>query len=528
MAVHTATRWVKLANSPLVCEYCSKAFDSQYGLDKHRQNQHLSKDDEDDVNERILKPDKPGNRDLMGLKEMFESKYGKLTKEEIPRGVPADSQKGPRKRISRGRAAKGKVKMEEVEEDEEGFTLVKEEAFSEEEVEDQEMENDELGEEEMEDEDMEGDDDNGTKEECGDDSDCEFDAIMDNNEDDDDDTEDPSPLKKEMTDSQQSPEQDFNPVAKLEMSLKEEPTSDVEQENHEAEDDLADESEEEKEKPYGCDLCDFKAARKDNVGNHMKRVHGVVTHGCRMCDVRVRDKEELKTHMADKHGEKFPLLPTKAKRDPATISDDEKFHCPDCDKKYTNHSGLWLHKKVTHEGRMWYCDQCSASFRRPGALSNHMESVHEMRRYQCDKCAKEGFTRRGLAEHKRTIHQGLTISCELCGLQFTQPGNLRTHIKNIHDGERYICNLCGATYNQSNTLAAHMKSKHEGVTFPCPACEGNFNSKGALKLHFAAKHEGKRYSCDQCDYKASQKSNLSAHKQRKHNGPLTVLPHSSE
>ena len=65
---------MKLANSPLVCEYCSKSFDSQYGLDKHRQNQHLAKDDEDDVNERILKPDKPGNKDLMGLKEMFESR----------------------------------------------------------------------------------------------------------------------------------------------------------------------------------------------------------------------------------------------------------------------------------------------------------------------------------------------------------------------------------------------------------------------------------------------------------------------
>merc|ERR1719341_1302903 len=97
--------------------------------------------------------------------------------------------------------------------------------------------------------------DNQTKDECGDGSDCEFDAIMDDNEDDDNDIEESSPLKKEMKDSQLSPEHDFNPEAmtKLEMSLKEEPTSDVEQENHEAEDDLAEESEEEKDKPYGCD-----------------------------------------------------------------------------------------------------------------------------------------------------------------------------------------------------------------------------------------------------------------------------------
>ena len=187
MAVNTAARWVKLANSPLVCEYCSKSFDSQYGLDKHRQNQHLAKDDEDDVNERILKPDKPGNKDLMGLKEMFESKYGKLSKEQIPRGTPADSQKGPKKRISKGRASKGNVKMEEEEEDEEGFTLVKEEVFSEEDVEDQEMENEEdedieakAGEEDM----VENDDE--TKGKCSDGSDCEFDAITEDKENDDD------------------------------------------------------------------------------------------------------------------------------------------------------------------------------------------------------------------------------------------------------------------------------------------------------------------------------------------------------
>merc|ERR1719397_523347 len=120
-----------------------------------------------------------------------------------------------------------------------------------------------------------------------------------------------------------------------------------------------------KEKKHSCELCNFKAARKDKIGLHMKKVHGEITLGCRQCDVRVKDKGALQKHMLEVH----PKTPPK-----------HDLECPECPGKvYKNYQGHWLHTKVVHEGRMWYCDQCSASFRRPDGLQNHMESAHGTR-----------------------------------------------------------------------------------------------------------------------------------------------------
>ena len=39
-----------------------------------------------------------------------------------------------------------------------------------------------------------------------------------------------------------------------------------------------------------------------------------------------------------------------------------KLHCNSCDKKFSSHSGLWLHKKNVHEGVAHKCDHCGQMF----------------------------------------------------------------------------------------------------------------------------------------------------------------------
>ena len=166
-----------------------QAFDTQFGLDKHRANMHMSKEDREELEE----SSKSGQaKDSRSLKEIFEEKYGRLDKDEIPmaKEVP-----------------KEKFKREEPEEDEEEFLEVKEEVPSEDEMEEEE--------------------DGGQEEQSEAESDDDSNAFKEDNDSGD---EDSSPFKRERQSSDD--DSSLAKAAKFEIAPKEEPTSDTEETNN--------------------------------------------------------------------------------------------------------------------------------------------------------------------------------------------------------------------------------------------------------------------------------------------------------
>jgi hypothetical protein len=497
--IYNVTKWVKMANCSLVCEFCPKVFHSDTELGRHRLT-HLSKEEQEttsSLEEGTARV--PGNATLGTLKDLYEAKYGSLSKEDLPRSSPvevieAQDQGQPALNnnvTTQILSLNENVKQEHLED----ITVAS--------PKDQFEVKDEISSDE---------DDEYF---IDDRSDSEFPAM----EDSDGSDEAESPIKNEEQSLKVKELNDSSLFLKMEVTSELEIGSNFELPKKEPK--------EERDKPYSCDYCDFRTARKDNVGNHMKRLHEGVSSGCPACGQQFKMKCDLKKHLKNTHDVVDKILTCKCTPDTNPPSPRkprwEKFKCkePDCIKEYSTHSALYFHRKAEHEGIRWYCDQCSLSFKRQGGLASHIENVHDMKRFQCDQCEKGNYSRKGLSEHRRSVHEGINHPCEQCGLTFTTSGNLRTHVRNIHEGQKYMCSLCGVSYNQSTTLAAHMRSTHQGFVIHCSSCEGVFNSKGALKLHFRAKHEGIRYSCDVCDYKATQQSNLSAHKLRKHT-PLAL------
>ena len=50
--------------------------------------------------------------------------------------------------------------------------------------------------------------------------------------------------------------------------------------------------------------------------------------------------------------------------------------CNECEKRFSNRSGLWSHKKSKHEGVFHTCDHCERKFSRTNILKTHVKEVH--------------------------------------------------------------------------------------------------------------------------------------------------------
>ena len=57
------------------------------------------------------------------------------------------------------------------------------------------------------------------------------------------------------------------------------------------------------EAKYNCDVCDYKAPRKDKLLNHVQSVHNVVKYDCDVCDYHATTKSYLQLHVKSVHDE---------------------------------------------------------------------------------------------------------------------------------------------------------------------------------------------------------------------------------
>ena len=88
-----------------------------------------------------------------------------------------------------------------------------------------------------------------------------------------------------------------------------------------------------------------------------------------------------------------------------------KFQCPQCDKTYSDHSGLRYHNKSVHEGVKYACNQCDYQATTQSHLTVHIQSKHEGVKYSCNQCDYQVKTQVGLTYHIQSKHEGLKYAC---------------------------------------------------------------------------------------------------------------------
>ncbi|XP_011862568.1 PREDICTED: uncharacterized protein LOC105559114 [Vollenhovia emeryi] len=268
-----------------------------------------------------------------------------------------------------------------------------------------------------------------------------------------------------------------------------------------------------------CDLCDFTCAKKSTLYSH-KRRHKVEdvneVYACNECGFKTAKKSSLYSHIKRKHKE-----PRSSDGD----AQPELFYCSQCDFKNKNKYELKIHVARKHTDDFKFsCETCGKKFKVKGDLTNHIRFSHREQPVICDVCGKICLNSNSLYVHQKFAHYKAKYECQICKRRMVSQENLNEHMLRQHERkENVVCEECGKTFSRNSRLKVHMRIHTGDKPYSCTICKKSFARRTALKQHLLI-HTGIRpYVCDICGKAFTQKPGLISHR-KSHPGSHPPLP----
>lgn len=283
-----------------------------------------------------------------------------------------------------------------------------------------------------------------------------------------------------------------------------------------------------KKPTINCKFCEYPFRSQTSFTNHLRKVHSdmnIKPYKCHLCQYRAALKGNLEQHIKF-HAQERP------------------FTCPVCSKGFIQKYKLDLHLKFHENRREYKCDQCGSAFNDKQDLSRHNKNVHfpMATAVMCDTCNKPFKNKRNLEMHLH-VHTGAKeFSCDVCGKQYSTRESLRSHMKGhqyqfgceicakplgsysafiahkrLHDPNQkgYECDVCGKVLLFRATLEAHKLNVHSTERpFKCDQCPKAFKTKGQLTNHVISHRKDKPYTCEVCGYSVKRRDSLRLHMYR--------------
>ncbi|XP_071098989.1 uncharacterized protein [Haliotis cracherodii] len=328
-----------------------------------------------------------------------------------------------------------------------------------------------------------------------------------------------------------------------------------------------------REKPFSCDMCNKKYARRDELVKHRMSHQAVVVHKpkqerrkflprsktgkypCHLCKEQFKTYQSRYTHVlcheSDKAStcEKVDSYKPKDKSSSHKPTDKSSVTCDVCGLVLSGPRHLVRHKLIHTNERPWLCQECGKSFLRSDDLRVHQRRQHgnignsdtnreSKFRKVCPFC-KRVFTsfnsfRNHVKTHKSERLDG-SLKCDICGKVFIKHISLRNH-QQIHKNTyrrgmkrnttvhkpatlTYNCEDCGKQIKSKSNFVRHMKLHNEGKHYICSKCTKGFARQADLRMHERL-HTGERpFLCNLCGKGFTSNSALSHHV-KMHNQPV--------
>ena len=220
--------------------------------------------------------------------------------------------------------------------------------------------------------------------------------------------------------------------------------------------DLFEIRENQKEKPFSCNICQKGFSSKGNMKTHTSVVHeGHKPYRCEVCNRCFSHKVQLKFHFAKVHVGKKQTLDLKVKK-------QEPFQCNICQIIFSRKDRLLKHISRVHEGENSYkCSVCNGSFNSENRLNQHLYKAHvKKENLQCSICQTNGNFRSEsqLWKHLVKTHDSKKpYQCFSCQINFSRKDGLNLHVSRIHAGENpYKCDVCNGNFRTESQLSKHL------------------------------------------------------------------------
>lgn len=179
--------------------------------------------------------------------------------------------------------------------------------------------------------------------------------------------------------------------------------------------------------------CKFKCGkwyRKNaELERHINYVHnGIKEFQCSIedCKKTFAYEKSLKHHISVHHSES-----------------SVKIYCDRCDKVFVDRDGLRKHQKSVHEGIRYECNMCEKKFSRKSILKKHVDTKHNS-------------TKPIIQKHREKVTK---VTCIDCGLLIWKTGLLRHRVRvhNYPINTFFECDFCGCNKQLRDDMVNHMK-----------------------------------------------------------------------
>ncbi|KAH8251623.1 hypothetical protein KR038_003056 [Drosophila bunnanda] len=238
----------------------------------------------------------------------------------------------------------------------------------------------------------------------------------------------------------------------------------------------------------------------DSQGNETIDSHDSTNYTCSNCGLGFDDAGELRTHKYQLHD----------------VSPNTKFVCDHCEEGFRSAAALSKHCNVLKLPCIHECVKCTAKFHNKILLATHSEVCQKPTdgRHVCHICGKRLSSAFILKSHLVRHSGERPHKCHQCDAAFAIGAELKTHMK-THSSERsYVCRYnCGKAFRFSSARSTHERIHMDDSKriHHCEYCPKSFVTPSACRAHQKQHSLDRDHRCDTCHISFRQRKHYQNH-----------------